>query len=286
MAPTASGPAPAAPAKVMCNLYGGLRTRHTVHQEALRAGEAAVGDEPRHRYGHVERVGDPWAHEGEPDPRGVQHQRRVPFDVTADGPRHRRVPVGGPEQVVVVVPVDPDHREAQHVHQQARQLFADGVQGRAVRGPQLQRHDRDDHRHDAVAERLHPGRPHLERPARTLLVLHRAEDGRPCWLIRGYPDTRTSLARGGSGGGPQMQGTGIYLLASAAERALRSARRSRPRSERGSRTTVALPSRWSAWASSATAIRVGVASSSTRAVAGVRALESTTTRSGWRAASM
>jgi hypothetical protein len=43
MVPMASGPAPAAPAKVMCNLYGGLRTRHTAHQEALRAGEAAVG---------------------------------------------------------------------------------------------------------------------------------------------------------------------------------------------------------------------------------------------------
>src|SRR6266545_3888254 len=79
-------------------------------------------------------------------------------------------------RVVVVVPVDPDDDKAEHVHEKPRQLVVDGTQRGTTRGPQLERHDRDDHRQDGVAERLDPGRPHLEWPSRTLLVLHRMKD--------------------------------------------------------------------------------------------------------------
>jgi hypothetical protein len=63
---------------------------------------------------------------------------------------------------MVVVPVDPDQHEAQHVHEQPRQLVADGTQRGPTWGSQLERQNRDDHRHDGVTERLDPGRPHFE----------------------------------------------------------------------------------------------------------------------------
>src|SRR5437588_10251683 len=58
--------------------------------------------------------------------------------------------------MVVVVPVDADEREAQHVDQESREPLPEIVEGRPRRRPQLEHHDGDDHGHHPVAERLQP----------------------------------------------------------------------------------------------------------------------------------
>jgi hypothetical protein len=91
---------------------------------------------------------------------------------------HRRAadPVGGAEQVMMVVPVDPHEREAQHVHEDARQLVAHRVQACALGRAKLERHDGDDHRHHRIAERLDAASAHLGRLSGRLLFLCRGED--------------------------------------------------------------------------------------------------------------
>ena len=79
----------------------------------------------------------------------------------------------------MVVPVDPDEREAQHVHEQAGQLRAYRHEGGALRGAKVERHDRDDDGHHGVAERLDAARAQLQRPDRPMLVAHGAMIGPP-----------------------------------------------------------------------------------------------------------
>jgi hypothetical protein len=61
---------------------------------------------------------------------------------------------GGVQQVVMVVPVDPEVREGQHVGQERRQERPEGFEVRSVRNLQLEHHDRDEDRDHAVAEGL------------------------------------------------------------------------------------------------------------------------------------
>ena len=64
------------------------------------------------------------------------------------------------QHVVVVVPVDADVDEAEHVH---RKCGGDGPQGREVVPVgdfDLEDHDRDDDGEHSVTERLEPALPH------------------------------------------------------------------------------------------------------------------------------
>jgi len=72
--------------------------------------------------------------------------------------------VRGVEHVVVVVPVDADVDEAQHVREEHRHERRQCVNVLAVRRMQLEHHDRDDHGNHPVAECLEAPLVHLETP--------------------------------------------------------------------------------------------------------------------------
>ena len=77
---------------------------------------------------------------------------------------------------MVVVPVDADENEAQNVYEHARQLVANRVEAHALWRPQFECHDRDDHRHYRVAERLDPRRANLGRESRIVVFVRRGVD--------------------------------------------------------------------------------------------------------------
>src|SRR4030095_1800314 len=68
---------------------------------------------------------------------------------------------GNVEHVVMIVPVDPEIDEAQHVGQELRQHRAQRGEIGSLRCLQLEHHDRDDDRDHAIAERFEPARFHL-----------------------------------------------------------------------------------------------------------------------------
>src|SRR5450755_4410557 len=61
------------------------------------------------------------------------------------------------QQMMMVVPVNADKHEAQHVDQQRRETVAERAEAPADRSPESERGDGDDHGQDAVAEGLKPG---------------------------------------------------------------------------------------------------------------------------------
>ena len=84
--------------------------------------------------------------------------------------------VGHVQHVVVVVPVDAEEHEAQHVAQERPATSGRSAPGRAVRDLQLEHHDRDEDRDHAVAEGFEPSFAH-----RREATPHRAAPRRiPC----------------------------------------------------------------------------------------------------------
>src|SRR6184192_1854541 len=65
------------------------------------------------------------------------------------------------EQVMVVIPINTEVNEAQHVAQQYWQYRFQRGELNCMRHLQFQHHNRDDDRKNAVAERFEPGRFHL-----------------------------------------------------------------------------------------------------------------------------
>ena len=90
-----------------------------------------------------------------PHPRGREGNQRQPEEQVEVRPHHGAADaLGRSQEVVMVVPVDPDHGEAEDVDEQRGHSVRKAVEVGRGRGLQIERHDRDDHRHDAVAERL------------------------------------------------------------------------------------------------------------------------------------
>jgi hypothetical protein len=77
------------------------------------------------------------------------------------------------QQVMVIVPVNADGREAQHVDQQARDQRLERLEAVAGWGPEFQHHDGDDHGKHGVAEAFQACGTHLAWWVRLgLLVFH------------------------------------------------------------------------------------------------------------------
>src|SRR5216110_483125 len=64
-------------------------------------------------------------------------------------------------EMVVIVPVDGDVDEGEHVGEEGRNERRERRQLGSVRHLQLEHHDRDDHRDHAVAERFEPAFAHV-----------------------------------------------------------------------------------------------------------------------------
>ena len=96
-------------------------------------------------------------------PGGGERHQRDPEQQVQVGPQDRpgdrlhRV-----QHMVMVVPVDADVDEAQHIAQEDRQQRPQVGEGGPVRDLQLEHHDGDDDGDDAVAEGFQPSLPHAE----------------------------------------------------------------------------------------------------------------------------
>ena len=114
-------------------------------------------------------------------PGGDERDQRQPEQQVQVGPQDPAVDVaGGVQQVVVVVPVDAEVDEAQHVAQEHRRERAQRGEVGAVRHLQLEHHDRDDDGDDAVAEGLQPSLGHADHPTSgAALSFHRLDLGGP-----------------------------------------------------------------------------------------------------------
>ena len=100
-------------------------------------------------------------------PRGHERHQRQPEQQVQVGPQDRAADaLDQLQHVVVVVPVDADVDEAQHIGQKHRQQRLQLGEGSPVRNLELQNHDSDDDRHHPVAEGLQTsGSHHLIAPS-------------------------------------------------------------------------------------------------------------------------
>jgi hypothetical protein len=122
--------------------------------------EDVVGNRREREHGAVEHDGClrkvVFAH-----PAGRKRQQRQPEQQVQIGPQDRTAHTrAGLEQVVVVVPVDAEIHETQHVAQEHRQQAGEVGKARtrrlvmAVRNLHLEHHDGDDDGEHAIAERF------------------------------------------------------------------------------------------------------------------------------------
>src|SRR5690242_20594686 len=110
----------------------------------------------------IARPGCAHRHEREPE----EQVKIRPHHVAVDGARRA-------QQVMVIVPVDTDDGEAQHVYQELRCQRRERFDIRALRRPELQHHDGDDNRQHAVAEGLQAsGADEIGCLWRTIVVFH------------------------------------------------------------------------------------------------------------------
>ncbi len=86
-------------------------------------------------------------------PRGDRGHEREPEQQVEVGPHGAAADAaGGPQQVMVIVPVNADERETQHVDQQPWDPIPQRVEGGARRRPELQHHYGNNHGEHPIAE--------------------------------------------------------------------------------------------------------------------------------------
>ena len=92
--------------------------------------------------------------------RDERHEREPEEQVQIGPHRAARDPLRGVQQVMMIVPIDPQENEAQDVRVEGRQQRPEAVPVWRFRGLQFQHHDRDDHGDHAIAEGLEPSLCH------------------------------------------------------------------------------------------------------------------------------
>src|SRR5262245_58323841 len=73
-------------------------------------------------------------------------------------------PLGGLQQMMMVVPVDPEKHEAEDVSEQYRHPGHQSLPRRSLWSFQFQYHDRDENGHHAIAEGFQPPLVHRQSP--------------------------------------------------------------------------------------------------------------------------
>lgn len=88
---------------------------------------------------------------------GRKWNQRQPEQQVQIGPQQRAIDVRDQvKEVMVVIPVDRDVDEAQHIAEKHRRQRQERIRARILRHLQLQHHDRNNDGNDAVGERKQP----------------------------------------------------------------------------------------------------------------------------------
>ena len=129
-----------------------VREKHTDQYEIRHAAHQQHHTVERHRRGGKVVLAHPAGD------KGYQRQPEQQVQVRPErAPAHLLHRV---QQMVMVVPVDADEHEAQHIRQEHRHQRRECCEIGSVRHLHLQHHDRDDDRDHAIAERFQPSLAH------------------------------------------------------------------------------------------------------------------------------